>query len=612
VQRNNHIALHEFPLAAGNNPATNYAQESAIAQRRTMASEISRGSGLSITCMRLFRRFARLDAAPLDIAACAVLCAVSVIALSTFRDYGLGWDDYAHSQYGEMLYSYYLSGFSDLRAFHFINLYYYGGGFDIAATLLGKILPLNLFDARRLMGAIVGILGMVVVWRTARRLGGAESGPLAGLAALLLIATAAPYYGHMFVNAKDTPFAVAMIFLIYALVRAFDEYPKPRISTILIFALALGLTIGTRVIGLIAVAFAGIGFLFLIAGEWREQGLRPALTRALHFCGWLALALPLAYVVMGLIWPWSVRAPLNPIYAIEYFSHFWERPWREMYDGVPTPILDMPRSYLPKLCFLKFSEIFIALALAGTAGAVVASLRGHVSPKRRAQLMLVAAAAVLPILLAVITKPVLYNGMRHFLFVSPAFAVLGGLAAAYGYRLLKSYRLGLAASAAAVFVALIGWTTADLVRIHPYQYALFNHVAGGMRYASQRYMTDYWGLGFKEVASEMIERLQQERWPQNRKWHVAVCGPPASATIELGPHFVTSIDAAGADFAISLGTFYCAQLDAPVLAQAEREGVVFARVYDLRGRHYASTWVPEPPITTDVASAGHKANTFWH
>ncbi len=82
------------------------------------------------------------------------------------QDYGLGWDDYAHSQYGEMLYSYYASGFTDTRAFHFINLYYYGGGFDIAATMLGKVLPFSLFDTRRLVGAAVGILGMVVVWRT--------------------------------------------------------------------------------------------------------------------------------------------------------------------------------------------------------------------------------------------------------------------------------------------------------------------------------------------------------------------------------------------------------------------------------------------------------------
>ncbi len=200
--------------------------------------------------MRLPRHLARLQTAPLDFAAWAVLCALALIALLTFDDYGLGWDDYAHSQYGEMLYSYYASGFTDTRAFHFINLNYYGGGFDIAATVLGKLLPFSMFDTRRLLGAAVGILGMLVVWRTGRRLGG----PAEGLAALLLIATNPAYYGHMFINAKDTPFVAAMIFLVFALVRAFDEYPKPRVPTILIIALALGLTIGTRIIGGIEVA----------------------------------------------------------------------------------------------------------------------------------------------------------------------------------------------------------------------------------------------------------------------------------------------------------------------------------------------------------------------
>ena len=40
----------------------------------------------------------------------------------------------------------------------------------------------------------------------------------------------------------------------------------------------------------------------------------------------------------------------------------------------------------------------------------------------------------------------------------------------------------------------------------------------------------------------------------------------------------------GADFAMTLGEFYCAKLDAPVLFDVKREGVVYARVYDIRGR----------------------------
>ena len=70
-----------------------------------------------------------------DRMAVLILAAVAVIAGITFRDYGLGWDDYTHSQYGDLLLKLYGSGFADTRALSFVNLYKYGGGFDMAAAL---------------------------------------------------------------------------------------------------------------------------------------------------------------------------------------------------------------------------------------------------------------------------------------------------------------------------------------------------------------------------------------------------------------------------------------------------------------------------------------------
>ncbi len=35
---------------------------------------------------------------------------------------------------------------------------------------------------------------------------------------------------------------------------------------------------------------------------------------------------------------------------------------------------------------------------------------------------------------------------------------------------------------------------------------------------------------------------------------------------------------------MTLGEFYCAKLDAPILFDIVREGVVYARVYDIRDR----------------------------
>jgi hypothetical protein len=76
----------------------------------------------------------------LDALAIATLVVVGALAAFTFRDYGLGWDDYTHSQYGDLLVSLYASGLADKRALSFVNLYMYGGGFDLLAALTAKVL----------------------------------------------------------------------------------------------------------------------------------------------------------------------------------------------------------------------------------------------------------------------------------------------------------------------------------------------------------------------------------------------------------------------------------------------------------------------------------------
>ena len=111
-----------------------------------------------------------------DWLAVAVLGIVAVVALATFRDYGLSWDDYAHSEYGDLLVAFYASGFADQRALSWINLYRYGGGFDLLAALAAKALPFTVFETRRLLGAAVGVLGLFVTWRAGRRIGGPPAG----------------------------------------------------------------------------------------------------------------------------------------------------------------------------------------------------------------------------------------------------------------------------------------------------------------------------------------------------------------------------------------------------------------------------------------------------
>ena len=238
----------------------------------------------------------------LDGLAIATLAVVGLAAAATFRDSGLGWDDYTHSQYGSLLVSLYESGFADKRALSFVNLYMYGGGFDLLSALAAKILPFGLFETRRLVGGAVGLVGLFFTWRLGRRLGG----PPGGLIAVLLLAAYPLYYGHMFINAKDAPFATAMTIALLGIVRAFNEYPRATPATLALCGIGIGLSIGSRVMGGFAVVNALVPLLLILAIRTRETGLKKASAEWGLFLVPFIPAAILAYLVMGLVWPWSV------------------------------------------------------------------------------------------------------------------------------------------------------------------------------------------------------------------------------------------------------------------------------------------------------------------
>jgi hypothetical protein len=529
-----------------------------------------------------------------DDAAMLVLVVVGLVASFTFRDYGLGWDDYTHAEYADLLLRMYGSGFKDTAALSFVNLYMYGGGFDMAAALLHKIIPLELFETRRLVGAIVGIIGLAVTWRLGRRVGG----PLAGLATLLLLALCPTFYGHMFMNPKDAPFAVAMVILMLGVVRLAEEYPYPSPRTVLIIGLGAGLSIGSRILGCLALLYALVGFMPLLIEEVRTLGAREAARRFVTVAYALLPGLILSYLVMGLIWPFSIVKPGNPFEAVTYFSHFFEKPWKEMFDGTIFSVPDMPWSYLPTLFALQLPEILLALTTVSIFASIASLPRSDVPARRKTILLMLTLAAVLPIAIAILMRPALYNGIRHFIFVIPPMTVLAGLAFARGMDWLRENRRSWQPVALAVFGFGLLLPLGEMIRLHPYQYTHFNHIAGTVRGADDRYMLDYWGLAFKQASDSLRERLDErhETPPPGHKWNVAVCGPHRGAQVALGPNFTIGWDSHVADFAMTLGEFYCKGLiSAPILVEIKRDDVVFARVYDIRGRSISSLLSYPPP-----------------
>ena len=206
----------------------------------------------------------------------------------------------------------------------------------------------------------------------------------------------------------------------------------------------------------------------------------------------------------------------------------------------------------------------------------------------------------------------MYNGIRHFVFVLPPLAVAGGLAGAWIANWIASWiadaphvsAAPALAALAVIFAAGVALPAIGMARLHPYEYASFNHIAGGVRGAQSRFMLDYWGLAFKQAAQELRASLaaRGETPPAGRKWKIAVCGPHPPAQIALGDQFEPTWDPKGADFALMLGAFYCASSTRPLLADIVRDGVSFARAYDIRGRTISNLFT-QPPVKPDLRTA---------
>ena len=140
-----------------------------------------------------------------------------------------------------------------------------------------------------------------------------------------------------------------------------------------------------------------------------------------------------------------------------------------MFDGALVSVPDMPWSYLPTLFALQLPEVLLGLSIAGVVGTFMSLSRKDVSAPRKSILLMLTVAATLPLVIAIVKRPALYNGIRHFIFVIPPMTVLAGTAFAWGMNWLKENRRSWQPAAVAVFSFGLLLTLGEMIRLHPYQ-----------------------------------------------------------------------------------------------------------------------------------------------
>jgi hypothetical protein len=509
--------------------------------------------------------------------AIAIFTLIALIIVFTFRNYGISWDEELQHTYGVKLLAYYTSGFADRSAFDYGNLFLYGGFFDITAAILNIVSPFEAYETRHLLGGAFLLAGLVGGWNLARLLAGER----AGLIALVCLATTPLLYGHGFINPKDSPLAWLAIWTTYFACRMLATPERPTWRDALGFGISLGLTVGTRVIG-VAYLFYLLGVLALALGVCTLRG-GEVLPRLKAWLPRLGAAGAVAFAVMALCWPWAVQGPLHLIAAFRSFTHFAFYP-PVLWNGELIRADVMPWNYLPGLLLIQLPEYVLAgIACAFVFG--IAALRRPprvlLADPRTQQYLLVVGSFAAPFLGYLLMHPTVYNGIRHFLFIVPPLVILSaigldkliGLAAAHA-------RVG-GAVLASFLALLVVRQSAIMARLHPYEYVSYNALVGGIAGATGRFELDYWGTSLKESARAFGAYL--ERHPFNGTARVFACGDATSIRSYLPAGSELVFNPAEADFYIGMTAVPCDGYNRPgrVVAETKRMGATIGYVREL-------------------------------
>lgn len=437
----------------------------------------------------------------------SALLLIFIIIILTFRDYGVTFDEPVQNEYGKRVLTYYTSGFEDKSYKEFYDLFLYGGLFDVLCAIVNKLSPVNEYDTRHLINALFGLIGIAGAWRLALYVGGEK----AGLITVIFLTLTPSWYGHMFFNPKDIPFATGYIWSIYYLAKMSSSLPKPGFKECLKFGIATGLTLGIRSGGIILITYPFI--LQLIANF--NSGDRINIKQDLNDL-WTLLkraVLPVfavSWCLMSLFWPWALENPiLNPLKGILSSSHF-HRNNPVLFTGQIISSHELPWYYAPVTFLIKLPLPYILLLTFGLVFFISKLCKGKSIPDS-AKVTTVIISVIIPVLYILLTGAVLYDGLRHLLFIIPPLIVLTAL------TFLKTLELKIIHPKRfikAIYLILFAlWMTHHatvVVKLHPYEYTYLNFLAGGSKEGHKNFETDYWVSSYKEAIKIIAKTIEND------------------------------------------------------------------------------------------------------
>jgi len=327
-----------------------------------------------------------------------------------------------------------------------------------------------------------------------------------------------------------------------------------RSPTFWLASMSLALTMGTRIMGIMA---AGLVVIHAFTRIKREAFL-PVVAYGL-----------VSVVFLYPTWPYLWGEPLLRLLITFRLMTSFPWPGKVLFGGVYYAGNELPRSYLPTLFSIQLTEPLLMLLFVGL---LIAAWK---LAQRRAPLEMLWLSLTwfgLPLGAAIFGRPYLYDNFRQMLFILPPLFLVAGLGLD---ALLERLRCPWAQVALLVFVILPG--VAGIVSLYPYPYVYYNRLVGGTSGAFRQYEMDYWGTSFREVAEFLNQKADLGA-------EVLVWGPPTTIWRYTRPDILIynsqqAHQPGGAFYALA-NTRNDADLDvypsAPIVYQVKKGGAILA------------------------------------
>ena len=416
---------------------------------------------------------------------------------------GPSWDEFYHYKNGENIFKYIFS--FGTRDYNSANFIYHFGLYDFLSTFFSKNFTKNyLIHSHHIFNLTFSILSVFGVYQVTKILFNSNIGKIAFIICFLNPI----YFGHFSINPKDTIIAFCYIW-IFCISLKYSNYPKKNKH---LFYLTLLFSLGLSIRLTFLFSLFPIFIIILFELYHKNKIFIPQLYK---FIKDLFLIIIFSFLITFIFWPDThsdlLRLPFSLVK--NYFLLFFDANF-----GLPLGILNgdfyettnTPSRYIFVMLFYKlpiyilFSIVFLPIALYAM----------KEQKKVFKGIFYIFLQILFPILIILIFKPGINDGLRYFLYILPFFAILSSISMYYiflsRFIILKIF-----------FIFLFLYNIFIFFKLTPYQYTFINSLNGKFSNNLNKFENDYWGASIKEL---LLKAKNNSFFEENKIYHISTCG----------------------------------------------------------------------------------------